>query len=1051
MRHSEKLLRLKHFRKCHQSLKKGIARAIQTSPKKPFFMLIGQPESGKSTFIESAENILTRREVSLHPKLAPCILYTCEHAHWIEIPGDILIHVDQESKRHLCNAVKKIFHFFKAETVFSGVVVVLDLYDMLTRSKFSNDNRLNQTNQFLTTLNYAYNNKFSVDLFLNKSDLIPGFFEFFSHRDKEFREQSWGFSIQDPDKEKIETAFNRLIKKLNEQLIWRLRQETSTKKLNLIKEFPIKFEQLKARLSPLLAEHFQKLASLTNAKLSELHIISCRQFIVLENETINNSLKIIKPEKRKNNAIETEKNNAHALNLQHKNFFIKNSYQQIIKNSQQLLQIKHPSSKLAYYGFILLCATIVSGSIVFLSHQLSENLKIANQENTKLKQLSEELLTKDSEQKKPDIIQKTQQLQAINQLVKNLKEKQLRFTGSELIFPKNKSILKKATLMSDKFIATEWLPAFAYQLENFIQSNLAKNPEKSYIALKIYLSLYEGENSADVTYINQHLLQVLPPNISAMVAALPIVINKTKLPKVTINQAMLESTRNYFVTLPPKKLAYILLFSNIDSSKKIDINKELSNNLTLIVNKKNSVIPEIYTQDTFEHMMAFAIPQAADQALHGNDILGKITEKPKDADGTQLATFISSLRKEYTETYAKTWENVLENTMLNRANDLQQFHDQLKVLGSKRSPLLIFLETIGENTHFPAIESHSAKLAKLNSVLNATNKDKNSNPLFHSFIAIRELEKNTSSIINAHHPEKSAYQQLRQQLSNSHKENGSLSKLINAGNQLPPPLHLWMVTLSNQYYKLLATCAGNYINERWLSEITQPFHKKFSSKYPFNQKSKSEINLMDFNQFFAKNGALDTFELNYILPLLSQNQQGWDVNFRIASALQIPENVMQQLQNLAKIQVNYFGSKADTADIEFNIAVTSLPKNIKSIEFSTANKTIIFNSKNNSPQGFIWPEVSNNPALTITVTDTKNETKTMTFNGAWAWLKAIDEFSSPEQNTKEDNGHNSEIHLLIPSTTKEKIDVKLLFESDHQFNPQLLSTTWVPYWVFKTN
>lgn len=1032
--HSEKLLNFNHIGQCYKPLKKALALAVQQNNQKklakPFFIVLGQPESGKNTFIKNAEKIISTQEIFLHNKLPPCILYHCEQAHWIKIPGDYLVKLSEQGRRLLCSAIKKIFKHYKAEIILSGIVVILDIYDMLTRSKFSNDNRLNQINHFLIAFNYIYNKEFSVNFFLNKCDLIPGFFEFFGNRDKEFREQPWGFSIQKASEATLNEEFNALIKKLNEQLIWRLRHETQTEKLNAIKEFPIKIEQLKVRLTPLFTEHFKKLQTLINLQLSDLYLISGRQFNILE--TCDNRNALDHPSAHPKSKIEKIKS--------HKNFFIKMPYKKII-NDQLTLKEKQTVPRLVYFSFIILCASIVAGCIIFLSHQMSENIKSINKTNFQLNNLSKELFKKNAENTL-DLITKTHKLKNINHFIETLKTKQHDFPGSRIIFYNGNSNLIQAKKLREQYITTQWLPAFATHLQTFIREHLNNNPEKSYIALKIYLMLGSKQlgTETDINYINQHLSQILAPATFAVISKLPTAITEKQLPNIKLNKETIRIARTYFSKLKTEQLAYILLFSKIDLRNDIKLNKQLGEKSALKTDADNSIIPAIYTKAAFDQVMTLDIPSAANEALKGNKIIGAIGENTE----TSTKNLIENLRKDYVKTYIETWQQVISHTNLATSYDLAQFSQQLKLLSSANSPILTFLEVVNENTHFDLVEKQSNELANLNNILLTKNQsDKNSNPLFVSFIAMRHLNKNILNISNATNPDQAAFQQLSQQLQGTQKTKNGLDNLINASNQLPNPLRLWMVTLSNQYHQLLAKLTGNYINKAWLEKIAKPFHKNFATQYPFNSKSTSDINITSFNQFFSRDGQLDQFESSYIMPLLSQNQQGWGVNLSIASTMQIPHDVMQQLKNLAKIQANYFGKKEKSADIEFNATISKLPSDIESVTFSIDNETFVLTKDTKQALNFSWPIANINSKLSITVTNKNKQTKIIEFSGPWAWTKAIDELSiNPKIN-------NDQVILSIPSSTKNNAEVILQFQPGNQFNHDLLLNTWMPYWVFK--
>lgn len=1044
---SEKLLSFNHLGQCYKPLKKALAliakENIKQKQHKPIFLLLGQPESGKSTFIFSAEKVNSTQEFLLHSKLPKCIVYHCHQANWLRLPGEFLVQLDDQGKRLLCKALKKALQYFKNEITFSGVAVILDLYDMLTRSKFSNDNRLNQINQLLCALNYIYNKTFTVDFFLNKCDLVPGFIEFFGNRNKEFKEQDWGFSLHNISNGALTEEFNILIKKLNDQLLWRLRHETHIENLNAIKEFPIKIEQLKTRLTPLLTEHLGKIQPLANIQLTGLHLISCRQFDILESSNNQSALsvKLIKPENYQNNRKQD--------NQLHKYFFIKNAYQNII-NHQNIIVNKNTTTKLAYFSFILLCIMIISGSIIFLSHQLSENIKKSNQISLKLQKISQQLSTQNNSLSSADnLISKTKELQTINYFVSELKQQKHSFPGSNLIFYKSNTHLDKANYLRDQFIKTQWLPAFSGCLHDFIEKNLESNPEKTYIALKIYLMLGgEKHNTINIDYINQHLSQIISEHTVLSAEQLPKIISQEQLPKLKLDQELVSKACAYFSNMQAEQLAYVLLFSKIDFSKQINLSQELAiQSPTSILKAKNiNTISAIYTGSVFEQVLTFDIPSAAQEAIAGNQVLGEIRRNNQGS----TKELITKLKSQYISSYTDTWETALQQFSFTPSAQPEQLLQQLQLISSADSSLLKLLQVIKINTGFQLIEQQSSKLKKLNQLL-VTSGDKNNNALYNSFIAMRQLSKSIDIIQHSNQPGLDAFSQLQTQLDRGKQNNIGLNSLMSASNSLPNPLRLWMINLSNHYYQLLAKQAGQYINQLWLKQIAKPFHKNFSSSYPFKKDAIDEVNILSFNHFFAKNGALDKFESKYILPLLSQDQHGWTVNLNIASTLQIPHEIMQQIQNFAKIQENYFGKTPDRASIEFSAFISTLPKDIKSVVITSRGRTTKLHDSLAQASNFTWPESNSNDKIIIDIISKDNEAKTIAFDGAWAWAKAIDKLSKSSKNKSDKTSNTNKIILSLPSSVEhENVEITLNFEPTNQFNQKLLLNTWMPYWVFKS-
>src|SRR5690606_32490540 len=97
-------------------------------------------------------------------------------------------------------------------------------------------------------------------LLITKCDLLSGFAEFFAESAHDEIAQAWGVTFNSSKGGKLHDIFadhfNALIKKLNQQLIWRLHQERNPMARPYIKDFPLQVERLKEFISDFIKKSY---------------------------------------------------------------------------------------------------------------------------------------------------------------------------------------------------------------------------------------------------------------------------------------------------------------------------------------------------------------------------------------------------------------------------------------------------------------------------------------------------------------------------------------------------------------------------------------------------------------------------------------------------------------------------------------------------------------------------------------------------------------------------------------------------------------------------
>lgn len=231
----------------------------------PWQLFIGSAQSGKSTLIENSriKFIASNRKdeaaekVSLGPK----------NWHWWVSPESVMIDIGsdylslQNIDKEFINKPWEYFldlivnsrgnHGLKTVTI---VISWQEIMDNLHQHQLIDDLSLRMQN-----LIERFGRDLSFNLVITKCDLIPGFKNFFADFTEEEIAQGWGARLPLPTADRpladlIHSRFNSLIKRINNQMIYRFNQEKDynfQSKISIL-GFPLQLEKLNEELGKII-------------------------------------------------------------------------------------------------------------------------------------------------------------------------------------------------------------------------------------------------------------------------------------------------------------------------------------------------------------------------------------------------------------------------------------------------------------------------------------------------------------------------------------------------------------------------------------------------------------------------------------------------------------------------------------------------------------------------------------------------------------------------------------------------------------------------------
>jgi len=955
----------------------------------PWIFLLGPRNAGKTTLLanSSAPFILQKQfaQDDIHhiPSSENIDWWVTRETCIIDIPSKYLTSQnkkDQALNRILWQYFLKLVSKHRGENGINGVIIALPVMDILqNQSRTEYQQMLKDIFQRIFNLQQNRTQPLPCQIVFTKCDLIPGFKEFFCETSEEEAEQSWGIhfsSLKANEKlvDQIHSQFNSLIRKINQQLLWRLHHERNPMARPYIKDFPLQLEYVKE----LLIDFIKRFASAKfNAHIDGVYLTSAIQ--PKEQKTPN----II--EESVDHTTRTIQVFNNQLSLS-RPFFIKQLLLQELSytshKSNRYYKTTSWQTKLAYAASF---AVIVTSGI-FLGKDFQTGLQ---RTYVLQKDISDFQLRVAKMQDPVDHLLET--INLLNTLKPVSSNLDSTFSFKSLTsFYTNKSEQKGKEFYLAT-LHTVLLSEIKYFFEEYLKQPINKDADDIYSVLKAYLML------GDKTYFNiDHIKtitsKILPKTLmdseyKDLMIHFNAALNSPWKPLI-LNAETLDLTRNYLGSLPKIKMSYIIL-KNIDKNNDLEsiiLGDSLQTSPVFTSQQLATQIPYMFTAKAFPTIINQESILSAQQAIAGNWILGH--DKGFNHDPNLARGLIEQLRSTYLNQYVEVWENLFANISVSNVTSLLDIDHVLLTFINQPSPLTQLLQTIHDNTYFEPVISVSPKLQALGNLVNNTPKSqKQLNDIFETLKALHAYIQPT---INAKNSKRAAYD-LMVKRTMAHRPDAVIQTRLVA-NKSPEPLKTWLITMADLVSNLLVTESGQYIDTSWQNKVMPFYQLEIANRYPFGAMNSHDVEVDKFRKFFGNSGIFISYFNEYLKPFIDTSNAEWRWKSIDNKSIPFSEDTLRQIQLASRIHKSFFPNNDDQLHVQFTLQPYELGKLIKKVTLKINDKEYIDenNSTNNAHQ-FKWP--GNHPALETSVKLTMDDDQNInqSYAGNWGWLKLINQ------------------------------------------------------------
>ncbi|MDF2867364.1 MAG: hypothetical protein K0S11_834 [Gammaproteobacteria bacterium] len=971
--HDEERLKLREqFKGASKFLAKTRLSDKRSLSNLPWYILLGPTQVGKTSLLAHSEQefILAKKShrLNLH-SISPtqyCDWWATQEAVYADLSGQFTKGqqnpADHPTTLHdsLWREIIRLFANYQRQNKQVGVIVVISA-SALTGHRDELLNLAAAIHNQLLSLKSSFKKAFPIYLIINRLDSLSGFSDFFYDLSREERSQAWGFTCHTKDLSFVETQFDQLLRKLNEQLLFRLQQQSQLSQRAKIHDFPMEMANLKPRLLDFMQQ------ALPEKKGLAWHSVYFTSSATKSADyIIGKSLAHLHPAFNES----THKNSLP------KAYFVEHLLKQFIQRHNQQQLMSHNKAKAWYRrATYLMAGLIIAAGASAWAYEFNRQLNAIHHTEQVLAKY--QVLT----QTKQTTLSLAEQIVLLDTLKQASDIHPSRFSPSK--------VNKLQTAAAEAYqlaLQKLLLPHLTHLFTKHLASPVTVEPAKLYSTLQAYLMLNSSEHRQP-QFIEGLLVNAWQETKDYDAKLLPslhdhlIALFEKPLPAVSLNEPLIAAARLRLNQLTPIERSYIILH-NLTWHPKLT--------LYPYSNSASVKISSFYTKEALLAIYAKELAMACQQGLSGNWLLGNLTaDKPYDP--LSIDNLKSQVSDLYLADYAHHWQRILMEFSELPLTNPAKTPDLLDQLLNAQSKLNQALAIINNNTQigtltqgYSSIITHKLKekFASLHNLQTQQN-------LWQALqIKLRQLQIYLLQMKLSGDFNEAAYTAAKTRILAANASN-PITDLAEFAKELPNPWQSWLQQLASNSWQYILLHAYAHLAQIWQQQIYTFYSQNIANLFPFAKTLEAkDVSLNNFKQFFAPTGLLNNYFISLLKPFLDTSNTHWQLKSLDNQILPIAAETLSALQQAAIIQRMFYPQQQTEPTVKFNLATLAIDARIRALQLTIGDKVLTYPGEIESI-AVKWPDAQNNNRVKLTYQDQAGPHQLAEDSSAWSLFRLV--------------------------------------------------------------
>jgi len=990
----------------------------------PWYIIIGPPGSGKTTALVNSSLDFPLAEQFGKGALQGiggtrnCDWWFTNEAVLIDTAGR---YTTQDSHKVVDSSAwegfLKLLKKNRRRRPINGAIIAISIHDLLLQTEEERVQHAKTIRTRIDELMEKLEIRFPIYLMFTKSDLVSGFSEYFEDLSKEEREQVWGTTLpnapkpsQSPDFEYLEKEYNNLLERLYSRELSRIHSERDVKRRAAIQGFPQQVENLKSVIDSFVKQTFVKNRYQFQPYLRGIYFTSGTQ----DGTPIDRMMSAV------SSNFGFARDNAGLQQGQGKSFFLGNLFREVIFPESELVGSNRKFETLikwaqrgAYAGIAIVTIgllTVWAGSVTRHNMFMSEVETYIAEFNAENKRLS--LWNKDLRVVLP----------TLNALAK-----------ASIVYDQEEHPWLSGMGLYDGNVDDSANEAYEAQLKelflpriiNYLEKQIQKGHQGGdlYNSFRTYLMFYKTEYM-DKQLISDWFISDWTQNMQGeasrrkelelhLKALLDLDLEPSQL-----NSRMIQQTRNTLLRVPVHKRIYSRIRTKPEFNQKIDVlnmfGEAVRDSYAITPSVEQALlIPYMFTKEGHETIdLSTDSPVIAD-IVNERWVLSDDKNARVDFVKEDLNEISDKVKGLYMADYISHWKKVFNALEISKFNSVKQAGEVLASFTDPvYSPLLSILQVSATNTQlssqlmqnmnddhgegkggsvtgFLADKFKGTKVDQQFRDLNVLLRESNKKPAPITSIVLKmqELQDFLGEISVAPDPNKKAYEIAKARYMSG--SGNAITSLRSFSKKAPEPVKRWLISISDETWKIILSSAHQYVNSEWKSQVHSVYSQALAGRYPLKRSSSNELALFDFSEFFKPQGTIDKFYLELVKPFIN-TRKGWSNRVVDNHSLGLSGATLKQIQRALTIKNVFFRKKPEIPSFSYQIKPYRMEKKDARFLLEVGNQRITYNHGPKFWKNLKWSGEDENKRVRIVFEDVNEDRHEKSFDGPWAWFKLQD-------------------------------------------------------------
>ena len=990
----------------------------------PWYIIIGPPGSGKTTALVNSS-----LEFPLADQFGKAALQGVggtRNCDWWFTNEAVLIdtagrYTTQDSHKVVDSSAWEAFLSLlkknRRRRPVNGVLVAISVQDLLFQSEQERTQHAKIIRTRIDELMQKLEVRFPLYLMLTKTDLISGFSEYFEDLSKEDREQVWGISLpnagdpsQSPDFDFFALELNKLIDRLYSRELSRIHQERDVKRRALIQGFPQQLENAREAIDAFVRQAFAKNRYEYQPYLRGVYFTSGTQ----DGTPIDRMMSAVSA----NFGFDQQ---AHMQQGQGKSFFLGSLFRDVIFPESELVGSNRKYETLTRWArraaYLTLLVTVV-GLLVAWVGSLSRH-------NESMAEVNAYIVEFDKEQSR---------LQDWNKDLRAVVPSLNALANASIVYDQDEHPWLSGFGLYDDNVDNSANEAYETQLRssllprliNYLEARIVEGHKGGdlYHNFRTYLMFNKVE------YIDRELViewfktdwkesmkgeatsrQALEQHLETLLA-LDIEPNE-------LNSKLVNQTRQLLLRVPVHQRIYSRIRTRAEYRQKVNLLNLFGESVRESFHMSEAVesrlqVPFMFTKEGYDSIdFSTSSPVIAD-IVNERWVLSDDKKQKVDFVKDDLEEISQKVEELYFAEFVTHWSAVLKALEVAEFKTISQAADVLaKFIDPVYSPLQAILQLTAENTQLSSqliqnlnddqgdgaagkVTAALAEQFKGNKVdqtfrpLNVLLRESKNNPAPIKAVEqkLGQLREFLGEITVAPDPSKKAFD-----IALARYKQGSgnaITSLSTFAKNRPEPVKRWLMTLSDQSWKVILSAARQHINSEWKNQVYGFYREALAGRYPLSRKSKNELAQLDFSDFFKPAGKMDAFYLKYVKPFIN-SRKDWKNKAVDKRSLGLSNKTLKQIRTAQSIKNIFFRKSAEVPGISFQLKPYRLSKNDARFSLDVGEQRISYNHGPKFWKDLNWSAEEENNRVRLVFEDLDGNRHDKSFEGPWAWLRLQDQ------------------------------------------------------------